>query len=52
MKRTLCLSRMLLGHNTVRRCVMNKYMTRRSWLGAAAMFAVSGVAAGQEAEYA
>ena len=27
---------------------MNKYMTRRSWLGAAAMFAVSGVAAGQE----
>ena len=27
---------------------MNNYMTRRSWLGAAAMFAVSGVAAGQE----
>src|SRR5215467_1911325 len=27
---------------------MNKYMTRRSWFGAAAMFAVSGVAAGQE----
>ena len=27
---------------------MNEYMTRRSWLGAAAMFAVSGVAAGQE----
>ena len=28
--------------------MMNKCMTRRSWLGAAAMFAVSGVAAGQE----
>src|SRR5438445_11180541 len=28
--------------------VMNKYMTRRSWLGAAAMFAVSGVAIAQE----
>lgn len=27
---------------------MNNYMTRRSWLGAASMFAVSGVAAGQE----
>ena len=27
---------------------MNKHMTRRSWLGAAGMFAVSGVAAGQE----
>lgn len=27
---------------------MNKYLTRRSWLGAAAVFAVSGVAAGQE----
>ena len=28
--------------------LMNKYMTRRSWLGAAATFAASGVAAGQE----